>query len=102
LTGLDGKTLYISAGDSPNTSTCTGPCATTWPPLIVTPGHLPTVGAGVTGKLGTFTRADGTTQVSYNGMPLYYWQGYGAVFPGDAKPGDVTGQNIDGFIVAKP
>jgi predicted lipoprotein with Yx(FWY)xxD motif len=50
---------------------------------------------GVTGKLGTLTRPDGTTQVTYNGRPLYGWQN-------DAKPGDVTGQGIGGFTVAKP
>ncbi len=48
----------------------------------------PTAGAGVTGQLGTLTRADGTTQVTYAGMPLYYWQG-------DAKAGDVTGDGVD-------
>jgi hypothetical protein len=50
-------------------------------------------GFGVTGQLGTLTRADGTTQVSYRGLPLYYWQG-------DKKPGDATGNGIDGFSVA--
>ncbi len=32
-------------------------------------------------------------QVTYNGLPLYYWQG-------DAKPGDATGQGVGGFSVA--
>ncbi|HVA87608.1 MAG TPA: hypothetical protein VNF73_14990 [Candidatus Saccharimonadales bacterium] len=93
LTGPDGKTLYIHAGDSARTSTCAGGCATAWPPLTVTAGQRPTAGTGVTGQLGTFTRSDGTTQVTYNGLPLYHWQG-------DAKPGDTTGQGIAGFSVA--
>jgi hypothetical protein len=50
-------------------------------------------GAGVTGRLGTLTRPDGTTQVTYDGRPLYYWEG-------DTKAGDVTGDGIDGFCVA--
>ncbi len=50
-------------------------------------------GTGVTGQLGTLTRPDGTTQVTYQGMPLYYWQG-------DAKAGDVTGNGVEGFAVA--
>jgi hypothetical protein len=54
----------------------------------------PTVGAGVTGQLGTLTRADGTTQVTYGGLPLYYWQG-------DTKVGDVTGDGVNGFSIAK-
>jgi predicted lipoprotein with Yx(FWY)xxD motif len=91
LTGPNGRTLYTHAGDSATSSTCTGGCATAWPPLS-TMGQ-PTAGAGVTGQLGTLTRADGTTQVTYNGMPLYYWQG-------DTKPGDVTGNGVDAFAVA--
>jgi len=91
LTGPDGKTLYVHAGDSATTSTCTGACATAWPPLAAT--GQPTAGPGVTGQLGTLTRADGTKQVSYAGMPLYSWQG-------DAKPGDVTGDGVEGFAVA--
>ena len=46
-------------------------------------------GFGVTGQLGTLTRADGTTQVTYAGKPLYYWQG-------DTKPGDATGNGVTG------
>ena len=85
LTGPNGMTLYTFAAD------CTGDCATEWPPLTTT--GQPAAGAGVTGQLGTKTRADGSTQVTYNGLPLYYWQG-------DKKAGDVTGNNIDGFAVA--
>jgi predicted lipoprotein with Yx(FWY)xxD motif len=91
LTGPNGMTLYSHAGDTATASTCTGGCATAWPPLPAT--GQPTAGAGVTGQLGTLTRADGTTQVTYAGMPLYYWQG-------DKKAGDVTGDGVDGFSVA--
>jgi predicted lipoprotein with Yx(FWY)xxD motif len=91
LTGPNGMTLYTHAGDSATTSTCTGSCATAWPPLETT--SQPMAGTGVTGQLGTLTRADGATQVTYGGMPLYYWQG-------DAKAGDVTGNGVEGFSVA--
>jgi predicted lipoprotein with Yx(FWY)xxD motif len=94
LTGANGKTLYTYSGDAPNSSTCTGDCATAWPPFTVPAGGQPTAGAGVTGTLGTLTRADGTTQVSYNGLPLYYWQG-------DATAGDATGDGVNGFAVAR-
>ncbi len=91
LTGANGMTLYTHAGDSATSSTCSGACATAWPPLAAT--TQPTAGAGVTGQLGTLTRSDGTRQVTYAGMPLYYWQG-------DKKAGDVTGNGIEGFAVA--
>ena len=95
LTGPNGRTLYTHAGDSATSSTCTGGCATAWPPLSVPAGTTATAGAGVTGTLGTLTRADGTIQVTYNGLPLYGWQS-------DTKPGDTTGDGINGFSAAKP
>jgi predicted lipoprotein with Yx(FWY)xxD motif len=94
LTGTNAMTLYTHAGDSPSTSTCTGACATAWPPLTVTAGGRATAGTGVIGPLTTLVRTDGTTQVAYRGLPLYYWQG-------DAKPGDTTGDGVNGFVVAK-
>ena len=93
LTGPDGKTLYIHAGDSKDTSTCTGGCLTAWPPLTVPAGQQPIAGPGVTGVLATFAGPGGSLWVTYNGLPLYSWQG-------DAKPGDVTGQGVNGFSVA--
>jgi predicted lipoprotein with Yx(FWY)xxD motif len=95
LVGPNGLTLYTHAGDTATTSTCTGGCATAWPPLTVTAGSNALPGTGVTGTLATLTRADGTVQVTYNGMPLYGWQG-------DSKPGDTTGDGKAGFSVAKP
>jgi len=91
LVGPTGMTLYTHAGDSATSSTCTAACATAWPALTTT--GQPTAGPGVTGQLGTLTRADGTKQVTYAGLPLYYWQG-------DTKAGDVTGNGIAGFSVA--
>ena len=91
LTGPNGLTLYTHAGDSSTSSTCTGACAATWPPLAAT--GQPIAGPGVTGQLGTATRPDGTSQVTYGGLPLYYWEG-------DTKAGDVTGNGLEGFSVA--
>jgi predicted lipoprotein with Yx(FWY)xxD motif len=91
LTGPNGMTLYTHTGDSATSSTCTDACAVAWPPLATT--GQPTAGAGVTGSLATLTRPDGTTQVTFGGHPLYYWQG-------DTKAGEVTGNGVDGFSVA--
>ncbi|MFT4108372.1 hypothetical protein [Propionicimonas sp.] len=80
-----GMTLYLFTKDSPGTSACSGQCLVAWPPLRGTP----TAGSGVDdSKLGSFTRTDGTTQATYNGWPLYYWQG-------DTAPGDVSGQKVN-------
>jgi predicted lipoprotein with Yx(FWY)xxD motif len=94
LTGPNGMTLYTHAGDSATSSTCTGGCATAWPPLTIAAGMQPMMGMGMTGTMGTFMRTDGATQVTWQGMPLYYWQK-------DAKIGDVTGDGVNGFSVAK-
>jgi predicted lipoprotein with Yx(FWY)xxD motif len=96
LAGEGGLTLYTKADDTPTTSTCSGGCATTWPPFTVEAGEEVTPGEGVTGTIGTITRDDGSLQVTYNGHPLYYYQG-------DAQPGDATGQGLGGvWFIADP
>lgn len=93
LTNPGGLTLYTHTGDSATSSTCIGPCAVAWPPVLVATGGAATAGTGVTGTFATLTRADGTVQVTYQGLPLYGWKG-------DAKPGDATGEGVNGFLVA--
>ena len=83
------RTVYLFEKDTGPKSTCSGACATEWPP--VTTSGKPSAGSGVTASmLGTTTRSDGKTQVTYNGHPLY-------LFEADQKPGDATGQNVDAF-----
>lgn len=86
LTDSNGWVLYLYTKDAPNTTNCAGACAKSWPPFVVALGDakLP---AGTPGTLGTIDRADGTKQVTYNGMPLYYWVK-------DTKAGDTTGQEV--------
>jgi predicted lipoprotein with Yx(FWY)xxD motif len=86
LVDSKGMTLYLYTVDKPNTSNCYGPCAVAWPPLLT--NGAPIAGPGATALLlGTTTRTDGTTQVTYNGWPLYY-------FATDKVPGDTTGENV--------
>jgi predicted lipoprotein with Yx(FWY)xxD motif len=87
-----GMTLYMYTKDDPGVSNCYDACATAWPPLLTTAD--PSGPDAVLGGLGTTPRTDGGVQVTYNGMPLYYWAK-------DQKPGDTTGQNVGGvwFVV---
>ena len=86
LVGPNGLTLYMFAKDSNGQSSCYDKCAFAWPPLLTT--GAPMAGTGVNAALlGTTARADGATQVTYNGMPIYYW------FL-DAARGDVKGQGV--------
>src|SRR5438105_4557104 len=55
-----GKTLYTFAQDGKGVSNCTGSCAQTWPPLLVT-GQVNTP-AGLTGDLESYARSDGGQQ----------------------------------------
>ena len=90
----NGHTLYTFNSDTPGVSNCKGGCTSTWPPLSVPAGTTPVGGAGVTGQLGTISRDDGSLQVTYKGLPLYF-------FHSDSKPGDTNG-NYTGWRLVKP
>ena len=95
LVSSSGMTLYRYSPDGTGKSTCTGACASIWPPLTVPAGTTPAGGGGLaTGQLGTITRDDGTIQVTYKGMPLY-------TFTGDKQAGQAAGQNVGGtwFVI---
>jgi predicted lipoprotein with Yx(FWY)xxD motif len=95
LTGQNGMTLYVLTKDTPDTSSCSGTCATTWPPLVAPSGAMITGPTSATGTFATITRSDGIVQVTYNHMPLYY-------FSGDSKAGDTTGQGKNGVWFVAP
>jgi predicted lipoprotein with Yx(FWY)xxD motif len=89
LTNDSGRALYMWDADRSGSSTCYQDCAVAWPPLTVTDHAV--AGPGVDAALiGSITRTDGSTQVTYGGWPLYY-------FASDAKAGDLTGQGNTGF-----
>jgi predicted lipoprotein with Yx(FWY)xxD motif len=87
LVDQNGMTLYMFTNDTQGagTSACSGACAALWPALTAS---SPTAGTGVdASKLGTITLSDGTTQVTYNGWPLY-------LYSKDTRAGDTTGQGF--------
>jgi len=84
LTDAAGRTLYSFAPDSPTRSVCYGSCAAYWPPVT----GAPTAAAGITGKIGTIKRTDGTAQLTYDGHPLY-------TYIGDNAPGQDNGNKIN-------
>ncbi|MGH2596244.1 MAG: COG4315 family predicted lipoprotein [Actinomycetota bacterium] len=92
LVDTKGMTLYYLKTETAGTIMCTGGCATAWPPLLLPSGVASaTAGSGVdSSKLGTITRPDGSTQVTYNGKPLY-------LFASDTSAGQATGQGVAGF-----
>lgn len=70
LVNSKGHTLYLFKKDKNGKSSCTGSCATFWPPLLK--HGKPTAGSGVKASLlGTTRRSNGSVQVTYNRHPLY-------------------------------
>jgi predicted lipoprotein with Yx(FWY)xxD motif len=80
-------TVYLFQGDKGAASSCTSACASVWPPVT---GKPTAAGNAVAADLGTITRADGATQVTYKGHPLYF-------FAKDGDAGDAYGEAIKSF-----
>ncbi len=83
-----GMTLYTFDKDAAGKSNCNGDCAAAWPPLAVA------ADSKATGDWTIVKRDDGSMQWAYEGKPLYLWMK-------DKKPGDATGDGVDGFHIAK-
>lgn len=93
LTNGSGYTLYYFGQDKANSgaSNCNGGCASAWPPFYTATLNLP---SGLSSSsFNTIIRGDGTKQLTYNGLPLYF-------FASDTKSGQVNGNNVGGFTVA--
>ena len=82
------QAIYLFDKETDSRSQCYDDCAEEWPPVL-TEG-APQAGAGAkAGLLGTTKRRDGTTQVTYNGHPLYFYA--------HEDPGQVLCHNVEGF-----
>jgi predicted lipoprotein with Yx(FWY)xxD motif len=88
----NGRTLYLFEKDQPNQSACAGACVAAWP--VDPSSGTPKAGSGATASLlGTIKRSDGSTQVTYDKHPLYYYSG-------DSQAGQHNGQGINAFGAA--
>jgi predicted lipoprotein with Yx(FWY)xxD motif len=84
LVDAQGHTLYWFAKDTKTKSNCNGSCTTYWPPVL----GKATAGAMLPHGFGTIKRANGETQATYDGHPLY-------TYSGDTSAGQVTGNGLD-------
>jgi predicted lipoprotein with Yx(FWY)xxD motif len=82
LTNAKGFTLYSFAPDTATKSACSGACAAAWPPQ--------TAPATVTSPYATIKRSNGSTQLTFDGHPLY-------TYVGDTAPGTASGNDINAF-----
>lgn len=84
-----GHTLYLFVPDRHAKVTCTGSCATVWPPLKLPAGQKATAaGTARESMLGTDPDPGGGRVVTYDGWPLY-------TYVADTTPGAAVGQAID-------
>lgn len=88
LTNAQGLTLYYFTPDTATTSACTGGCAGTWPPLLMTGSGTPTASGTLPGALTAVSSGNGN-QVEYNGHLLY-------TYAGDTAPGQMKGDGLFG------
>lgn len=81
-----GQAIYIWEVETTSEARCYDDCAVAWPPVL-TDGEPVAGGETVASLLGTTVRTDGSTQVTYNGHPLYY---YAHEAPGEVRCHDVA------------
>jgi predicted lipoprotein with Yx(FWY)xxD motif len=87
LAEANGQVVYVYAKDTKGGSpTCTGSCASTWPPVTGVPKAGPA--DNFPGTFGVVKGAGGVEQITYNGYPLYLFKG--------AKPLTTAGNGIGG------
>ncbi|MDL4813432.1 COG4315 family predicted lipoprotein [Actinomadura opuntiae] len=85
-----GRTLYLFEKDTGGKSSCSGACAAVWPPVTTT-GKPHAGSQAKAAMLGTTSRSDGKTQVTYGGHPLYYYA------PDGAAKGSAKGEGLNQF-----
>lgn len=89
LADSEGRPLYVYEQDNPGESTCYDACAEAWPPLTADQGMPLAEDPNIReDMLGTIQRDDGTTQITYDGQPLYYYA--------QDQAGEPQGQNVEG------
>jgi predicted lipoprotein with Yx(FWY)xxD motif len=86
LVNAHGRTMYWFAKDTKTKSNCNGSCVTYWPPVLGT--AVAAAGASLPHGFGTIKRANGQTQATYDGHPLY-------TYIGDTRAGQVTGNGAN-------
>lgn len=90
-----GRVLYVYTPDGTSGVTCTGECASAWPPVMTSGQSATTSGAAKASLLGSTADPAGGTVVTYAGRPLY-------TYVGDTSAGTATGQGSGGiwFVVS--
>lgn len=74
LADSEGRPLYILEGETSGETRCDAECLQVWPPFVATDSQpFAAQGELDSALIGTQPLEDGTQQVTYDGMPLYYY-----------------------------
>jgi predicted lipoprotein with Yx(FWY)xxD motif len=84
----EGQAIYLFDKETSSKPGCYGECAQAWPPVLTEDEPVAAKGAD-SSLIGTTKRKDGSTQVTYDGRPLYYYAEEG--------PGEVKCHGVDEF-----
>lgn len=89
IADAEGKTLYTLVDENRQVLPCEAECLAAWPPFTgeASLGEGSQLDASL---IATVDTADGGSQVTYNGFPLYYYSQ-------DTQPGALAGQGLEGF-----
>lgn len=88
LADTSDDTIYAFSRDKGTKSSCDSSCAQVWKPFT---GKVARAASGLSQTLiGWITRSDGTSQLTYNGTPLY-------TYSGDTAPGQTNGQGLRAY-----
>jgi predicted lipoprotein with Yx(FWY)xxD motif len=89
LINTKGRTLYVFMKDDHRHVTCTGSCASFWPPLKWKSSGKPKAGGAAKSRLlGLDKNPGGGKVVTYNHWPLY-------TYSGDSAAGQASGWNLN-------
>jgi len=90
LSDPQGRTLYTYSNDSKDVSNCHGSCLAIWP-AYQDKGSVSNLPSGI----GIIKRNNGQIQYTFDGQPLYF-------YASDVQPGQINGNGVAGFYVARP
>jgi predicted lipoprotein with Yx(FWY)xxD motif len=88
LVNAQGQTLYSFTSDGKPVP-CNASCLQVWPAVTLPAGVTTPTGSAGVGALAT-TTANGVTQVTVGGLPLF-------TYDGDSTPGVASGNNLTSF-----
>src|SRR5437763_1043772 len=84
-----GRTIYVFMKDAQRHVTCTGSCASFWPPVKWKSSSKPTAGgAAKSSLLSSVKNPSGGRVVTYNKWPLY-------TYSGDSSAGQSSGEGLN-------